>query len=217
VDLDGIAYFARRKYAIRAARPSPCHQHYKEVIHVPSIVASRPPALINALLATAAAASIAAPVAAAAGPIDGGFHAERFTEQSFCGTGVAVDGLYESHFSTTQRGDMFQTTHQGTLTFTHADSSVILAFAGQFTYQVVEGTLDTLHTNLLVTKGLNGRLMLADGRTLVVDAGVLAQLVLLTPRDETLNEEIAWTHGPHPLITEPDTFCAATTEALGIP
>src|SRR6266568_9118803 len=87
-------------------------------------------------LAIAAVVAVA-PVAASGAMPEHAFHSESFTDPDFCGTGASVDGFFESIFTASERDGVIKTEHQGSVTFTYGDASVVMSFAGQFTDTIV--------------------------------------------------------------------------------
>ena len=170
--------------------------------------------LVYAIVATALIVA-AAPTAAAGSKPVRGTHSEAFTDPDFCGTGVAVDGLFESRFTVSERNGVFRTQHHGSVTLTYGSTSVVVSFAGQFTDTLVTSD-GSVETHRLVSKGVTEKIRLANGRVLSVDAGLIAELV--TVEDGiVIDVELVTMHGPHPEAASGGAlFCALVPRALGI-
>jgi hypothetical protein len=165
-------------------------------------------------LLTVAAAVAVAPIAASGAA----FHSsESFTDPDFCGTGARVDVLVENtlaHLS--ERDGVGKAEHQGTVTFTYGDASVIVSFAGQFTDTIVATEAGGVEIHLLVGKGIPEKIQLANGPVLLIDAGMI--VVLNTVQDgNLLNSQIVGMNGPHPDAASGfSLFCEIIPQALGI-
>ena len=171
--------------------------------------------ITKTVLVTIAAAALAAvaPIAASGAA----FHSsESFTDPDFCGTGASVDVLSENllaHLSF--RDGVGKAEHQGTVTFTYGDASVILSFAGQFTDTIVATEAGGVEIHRLISKGITVKLQLANGPVLSIDAGVIFELVTVQNGNE--DHEIVNVNGPHPFAESGGSlFCEIVPQALGI-
>ena len=170
--------------------------------------------LVYAIVATALIVA-AAPTAAAGSKPVRGTHSEAFTDPNFCGTGVAVDGLFKSTFAVSERNGVFRTQHHGSVTLTYGSTSVVVSFAGQFTDTLVasEGGVET---HLLVSKGVTEKIKLANRPVLSIDAGLIAALVT-AENGNVVAAELVWMSGPHPEAASGGAlFCQLIPSALGI-
>ena len=145
-----------------------------------------------------------------------GYHSEAFTVPNFCGTGVAVEGFFESIFTASERDGVVKVEHQGSVTFSYGDASVIESFAGQFTHSLVATGEGGVETRRLISKGLPVKIQLANGPVLARDAGIIVQLVIIQDGNE-INVQTVSTNGPHPIDASGGSlFCAVVPQALGI-
>jgi len=168
--------------------------------------------LIGALAIAAVVA--VAPMAASGAKPEHGFHTESFTDPNFCGTGASVDGLFESIF--TANVSTGQAEHQGSVTFTYGDASVVQSFAGQFTDTIVATGAGGVETHQLVSKGITEKIQLPNGPVLSLDAGVIVELVTVQDGN-ILDDQIVSTNGPHPEAASGySLFCEVVPQALGI-
>lgn len=167
--------------------------------------------LLLALLAVAAAVAVA-PLAASGGT----FHSDSFTDPDFCGTGASVDVLFESHFNQSEReAALGKAEHQGSFTFTYGDASVILSFAGQFTSTLVAMEAGGVEIYQVISIGIPVKIQLANGPVLLIDAGVIVELVTVQNGNE--DHEIVSMNGPHPFAeSHGSLFCEVVPQALGI-
>jgi len=166
-------------------------------------------------LAIAAVVAVA-PVAASGAMPEHAFHSESFTDPDFCGTGASVDGFFESIFTASERDGVIKTEHQGSVTFTYGDASVVMSFAGQFTDTIVATEEGGVEIHQLISKGITEKLQLPNGPVLSLDAGVIVEL--MTVQDgNVLNDQIVSTNGPHPeAASGGGLFCDVVPQALGI-
>lgn len=156
-----------------------------------------------------AAVVAVAPVAASGAA----FHSsESSTDPDFCGTGASVDVLLENtlaHLS--ERDGVGKAEHHGRVTFSYGDAAVILSFAGQFTVTLVATEAGGVEIHQLISKGIPVKIQLANGPVLVIDAGMIVELV--TNGDH----EIVSMNGPHPFAESGGSlFCEIVPQALGI-
>ena len=178
-------------------------------------------------LAVAAAALLAIPATAGAGPSGGpAFHDHgTFSDQDtdFCGTGKTVDVSGRFNFKTwigETGGDPTQdlkTTFNFSNTITNPVNgrSVVDSSAGSITNEIVVGEEAGAHTHRLVENGLRAKLKLANGRVLTHDAGQIIYDVSFDADDNFLGVEVISVHGPHPAF-ESDIWCEKAIEALGL-
>jgi hypothetical protein len=154
-----------------------------------------------------------APVAGALG--EHTFHSESFTDPDFCGTGASVDVLFESIFNQSEH-DLTKAEHQGSVTFTYGDASVVMSFAGQFTDTIVATEAGGVEIHQLISKGITEKLQSPNGPVLLIEAGVI--VMLNTVQDgNILNSQIVSMNGPHPdAASGGSLFCEIVPEALGI-
>lgn len=141
---------------------------------------------------------------------------ESFTDPDFCGTGASVDVLVENtlaHLSF--RDGVGKAEHQGTVTFTYGDASVILRFAGQFTDTIVATEAGGVEIHQLISKGIPMKVQLANGPVLAIDAGVIVELVTVQNGNE-IDHEFVSMNGPHPFAENGSLFCEIVPQALGI-
>jgi hypothetical protein len=178
-------------------------------------------------LAAAAAALLAIPATAGAGP--GGapaFHDHgTFSEvdTDFCGTGETVNVAGRFNFKgwiAETGGDPTQevkTTFNYSVTVTNPDNgkSVVDSAAGSVTNEIVVGTEDAAHTHRFVENGLRAKLKLANGRVLTHDAGQLIYEASFDADGNFVGIEVISVHGPHPAF-ESDIWCESAIEALGL-
>jgi hypothetical protein len=178
-------------------------------------------------LAVAAAALLALPATAAAGP--GGapaFHDHgTFTDvdPDFCGTGKTVDVAGRFNFKgwiAETGGDPTQevkTTFNYSVTLTNPANgkSVIDSAAGSVTNEIVAGTEAAAHTHRFVENGLRAKLKLANGGVLTHDSGQIVYEVSFDAADNFLGVEVISVHGPHPAF-DSDVWCDAAIAALGL-
>ena len=170
--------------------------------------------LMSALLIAAVVA--VAPVAASGAMPEHAFHSESFTDPNFCGTGASVDVFFESIFTTTERNGVNVTEHQGSVTFTQGDASVVMSFAGQFTDTIVATEPGGVEIHQLVSKGITEKLQSPNGPVLLIEAGVLVELVTFQDGN-MLNDQIVSMNGPHPdAASGHSLFCEIVPQALGI-
>jgi len=159
-----------------------------------------------------AAVVAVAPVAASGAT----FSSESFTDPDFCGTGASVDVLLENtlaHLS--YRDGVGKAEHRGRVTFTYGDAAVILSYAGQFTDTLVATEAGGVEIHRLISKGIPVKLQLANGPVLLIDAGVIVELV--TVQNGNGDHEIVSVKGPHPFAeSEGSLFCEVVPQALGI-
>jgi len=169
-----------------------------------------------ALIAVAAVVAAAPTLALGANDRAHGYHSEAFTDPNFCGTGAAVEGFFESIFTASERDGVIKVEHQGSVTFSYGDASVIVSFAGQFTHTLVATGERGVETRRLISKGLPVKIQLANGPVLARDAGIIVQLVIIQNGNE-INVQTVSTSGPHPIDASGGSlFCAVVPQALGI-
>jgi hypothetical protein len=161
----------------------------------------------------AAVVAVAPTLALGAKP-EHGYHSESFTETNFCGTGTSVDGFFESIFTASERDSVVKVEHQGSVTFSYGDASVIVSFAGQFTDTIVATGEDGVEIHQLISKGIPVKIQLANGPVLAVDAGVIVVLNTVQ-RGNVVDEQIVSMSGPHPVAVS-GLFCTVVPQALGI-
>jgi hypothetical protein len=161
----------------------------------------------------AAVVAVAPTLALGAKP-EHGYHSESFTETNFCGTGTSVDGFFESIFTASERDGGFKVEHQGSVTFSYGDASVIVSFAGQFTDTIVATGEDGVEIHQLISKGIPVKIQLANGPVLAVDAGVIVVLNTVQ-HGNRVDEQIVSMSGPHPVAVS-GLFCTVVPQALGI-
>jgi hypothetical protein len=156
------------------------------------------------------------PMGASGAKPEHAFHSESFTDPDFCGTGASVDGFFESIFTASERNGVIKTEHQGNVTFTYGDASVVVSFAGQFTDTIVATSAGGVETHQLISKGITEKIQLPSGPVLSLDAGVVVELV--TVQDGNIvNDQIVSTNGPHPEAASGGSlFCEVVPQALGI-
>jgi hypothetical protein len=170
--------------------------------------------LISALVI--AAVAVIAPMAASGAKPEHAFHTESFTDPDFCGTGASVDGLFESIFTASERNGVIKTEHQGSVTFTYGDASVVDSFAGQFTDTIVATEEGGVEIHRLVSKGITEKIQLPHGPVLLLDRGVLVELVTVQDGN-VLDAQIVSMNGPHPdRASDGSLFCQIVPQALGI-
>jgi hypothetical protein len=170
--------------------------------------------LISAFVIVAMAAVV--PIAASGAKPEHAFHSESFTLPDFCGTGASVDGFFESIFTASDLNGVIKTEHQGSVTFTYGDASVVVGFAGQFTDTIVATGAGGVETHQLVSKGITEKIQVPTGPVLSLDAGVIVELVTVQDGN-ILNDEIVSTNGPHPEAASGySLFCEVVPQALGI-
>jgi hypothetical protein len=168
--------------------------------------------LISAFVIAVMAAVV--PIAASGAKPEHAFHSESFTDPDFCGTGASVDGFFESIFSANLSTG--QAEHQGSVTFTYGDASVVVSFAGQFTDTIVSTEAGGVETHQLVSKGITEKIQVPNGPVLSLDAGVIVELVTVQDGN-ILNDQIVSTSGPHPEAASGGSlFCQIVPGALGI-
>ena len=169
-----------------------------------------------ALIAFAAVVAAAPTLALGANDRARGYHSEAFTDPNFCDTGAAVEGFFESIFTASERDGVFKIEHQGSVTFSYGDASVISSFAGQFTHTLVATGEGGVETRRLISKGLPVKIQLANGPVLARDAGIMVQLVIIQNGTE-IDVQTVSTSGPHPIDASGGSlFCAVVPRALGI-
>jgi hypothetical protein len=161
----------------------------------------------------AAVVAVAPTLALGAKP-EHAYHSESFTDTNFCGTGTSVDGFFESIFTASERDGGFKVEHQGSVTFSYGDASVIVSFAGQFTDTIVATGEDGVEIHQLISKGIPVKIQLANGPVLAVDAGVIVVLNTVQ-RGNVVDEQIVSMSGPHPVAVS-GLFCTVVPQALGI-
>jgi hypothetical protein len=161
----------------------------------------------------AAVVAVAPTLALGAKP-EHGYHSESFTETNFCGTGTSVDGFFESIFTASERDSVVKVEHQGSVTFSYGDASVIVSFAGQFTDTIVATGEDGVEIHQLISKGIPVKIQLANGPVLAVDAGVIVVLNTVQ-HGNRVDEQIVSMSGPHPVAVS-GLFCTVVPQALGI-
>jgi hypothetical protein len=161
----------------------------------------------------AAVVAVAPTLALGAKP-EHGYHSESFTETNFCGTGTSVDGFFESIFTASERDSVVKVEHQGSVTFSYGDASVIVSFAGQFTDTIVATGEDGVEIHQLISKGIPVKIQLANGPVLAVDAGVIVMLNTVQ-HGNRVDEQIVSMSGPHPVAVS-GLFCTVVPQALGI-
>jgi hypothetical protein len=170
--------------------------------------------LISALVIAAVVA--VAPVAASGAKPEHGFHTESSTDPDSCGTGASVDEFFESIFTTSERNGVIKTEHQGSTTFTYGDASVVVSFAGQFTDTIVATEEGGVEIHRLVSKGITEKIQLPHGPVLLLDRGVLVELVTVQDGN-VLDAQIVSMNGPHPdRAGHGSLFCQIVPQALGI-
>jgi hypothetical protein len=141
---------------------------------------------------------------------------ESFTDPDFCGTGASVDVLVEDLLANLSfRDGVGKAEHQGTVTFSYGDASVILSFAGQFTDTIVATEAGGVEIHQLISKGITGKIQLANGPVLVIEAGVIVELRTVQNGNE-IDHEFVRINGPHPLAENGSLFCEIVPQALGI-
>ena len=124
--------------------------------------------------------------------------------------------FFESIFTTTERNGVDKTEHQGSVTFTYGNASVVMSFAGQFTDTVVATEAGGVEIHQLISKGITGKLQSPNGPVLVIEAGVIVMLVTVQNGNE-IDEQIVSMNGPHPLAESGGSlFCEIVPHALGI-
>jgi hypothetical protein len=145
------------------------------------------------------------------------FHSESFTDPDFCGTGASVDVLIEDTLAhVSERDGVFKIEHQGSVTYTYGDASVILSFAGQFTDTIVATGEGGVEIHQLISKGIPVKIQLANGPVLLIEAGVIVTLVTVQNGNE-IDFQIVSMKGPHPLAESGgNLFCEIVPHALGI-
>jgi hypothetical protein len=164
----------------------------------------------------AAVVAVAPTLALGASDRARGYHSEAFTVPNFCGTGVAVEGFFESIFTASERDGVVKVEHQGSVTFSYDDASVIESFAGQFTHTLVSTGEDGTETRQLISKGIPVKIQLANGQVLARDAGMIVQLVIIQNGNE-IDVQTVSTSGPHPIDASGGSlFCTVVPQALGI-
>jgi hypothetical protein len=85
------------------------------------------------------------------------FHSESSIDPDFCGTGASVDELFEDTLAhVSERDGVGKAEHQGSVTFSYGDASVILSFAGQFTDTIVATEAGGVEIHQLISKGNPG-------------------------------------------------------------
>jgi hypothetical protein len=161
----------------------------------------------------AAVVAVAPTLALGAKP-EHGYHSESFTETNFCGTRTSVDGFFESIFTASERDSVVKVEHQGSVTFSYGDASVIVSFAGQFTDTIVATGEDGVEIHQLISKGIPVKIQLANGPVLAVDAGVIVMLNTVQ-HGNRVDEQIVSMSGPHPVAVS-GLFCTVVPQALGI-
>jgi hypothetical protein len=178
-------------------------------------------------LAVAAAALLAIPATAGAGPGGGpAFHDHgTFSEvdDNFCGIGETVDVAGRFNFKgwiAETGGDPTQevkTTFNYNVTITNPVNrkAVVDSAAGSITNEIVVGTEDAAHTHRFVENGLRAKLKLANGRVLTHDSGQLVYEVSFDADNNFVGIEVISVHGPHPAF-ESDVWCDAAITALGL-
>lgn len=163
-----------------------------------------------------AAMAVVVPITASGAMPEHAFHSESFTDPDFCGTGASVDVFFESIFTTSERDGVNKTEHQGSFTYSYNGSSVVESFAGQFTDTIVATSEDGAETHQLISKGIPTKLKLPSGPVLLLDAGVIVELVTVQDGN-VINDEIVSTNGPHPEAASGGSlFCQVVPGALGI-
>ena len=108
------------------------------------------------------------------------------------------------------------TEHQGTVTFTYGDASVILSFAGQFPDEVVATEAGGVEIHRLVSIGIPMKVQLPNGPVLAIDAGVIVMLNTVDQNGNQIYSQIVSSNGPHPVAENGDLFCEIVPQALGI-
>jgi hypothetical protein len=161
----------------------------------------------------AAVVAVAPTLALGAKP-EHGYHSDSFTATNFCGTGSSVDVFFESIFTASERDGGFKVEHQGSFTYTYGDASVIVSFAGQFTDTIVATGPGGVEIHQLMSKGITGKIQLANGPVLAVDAGVIVVLNTVQ-HGNVVDEQIVSMSGPHPVAVS-GLFCTVVPQALGI-
>lgn len=168
--------------------------------------------LLLAMLTVATAVAVA-PIAASGAT----FHSESFTDPDFCGTGASVDVLVEDLLANLSfRDGVGKAEHQGTVTFSYGDASVILSFAGQFTSTIVATEPGGVEIHQDISKGIPVKIQLANGPVLLIEAGVIVELKTVQ-NGNAIDEEFVSIKGPHPLAESGGSlFCEIVPQALGI-
>jgi hypothetical protein len=178
-------------------------------------------------LAVAAAALLALPATAGAGPGGGPeFHDHgTFTDvdTNFCGTGKTVDVAGRFNFKgwiAETGGDPTQevkTTFNYNVTITNPvnGKAVVDSAAGSVTNEIVVGEEAGAHTHRFVENGLRAKLKLANGGVLTHDAGQLIYEVSFDEDGNFIGLEVISVHGPHPAFVS-DIWCESAIEALGL-
>jgi hypothetical protein len=141
---------------------------------------------------------------------------ESFTDPNFCSIGASVDVLVENtlaHLS--ERDGVGIAEHQGTVTFTYGEASVVMSFAGQFTDTIVATEPGGVEIHQLISKGIPVKIQLPNGPVLAIDAGVIVMLNTVHDGNE-IDSQIVSMNGPHPLSENGSLFCEIVPQALGI-
>jgi hypothetical protein len=173
-------------------------------------------------IVAAALALVALPAAVAANPDVNHFEfSDNFTDDNFCGTGMAVDISVAGHgteFLAPNQPVDYRNTTEGNIVFTNplTGDTVIQHFAGPFSDTTISGDPEGLHVHEGVVKGLPELIRTEHGGVLIRDAGYVVQH-LTFDGDEFISMEVVVNRGPHPdLESDFELFCQVMPEALGL-
>jgi len=147
------------------------------------------------------------------------FHArdqEDFAITDFCGTGEIVS-VHVEFRATVWEDDpgVFKEVLNRKVYFTYGDVTLVEHFASRNIAVVVSGAAGGARTEERIETGLKAKLMLADGRVLTSDHGLLHYLVSFDAKDNVVDVELVEEHGGHPAFTS-DAWCKAATAAFGL-
>ena len=107
-----------------------------------------------------------------------------------------------------ERDGVGKAEHHGSVTFTYGDASVVMSFAGQFTDTIVATEAGGVEIHQLISKGIPVKIQLANGPVLLIDAGVIVELVTVQNGNE-IDHEFGWSHWIHIRFPE-GKACRAT-------
>jgi hypothetical protein len=178
-------------------------------------------------LIACAAAILALPATAAAGPNGGPTFRDRdqFTDvdTNFCDTGatVLIDGTAVANGWIGETGgdpdQLLKLTLNLHITYTNPlnGNAVVERWSTVQRNEIIAGTEAGAHTHEFTETGLKATLRLANGGVLTRDAGSLTYRVSFDAADNVVGVDVGPVHGPHPGFFE-DLFCPTVIEALDL-